>query len=320
MIATARAARNLVSIAHDCITNACECVIISVRMEEIQTSPRVTALIVSRNSAAALRRCLTALGSVAGRETLEIVVVDNGSQDGSQTIDSEFPEIHMMRLPKNFGATKALNAGIRTARGEYVLLLPPDVEVRPDTIEILVTGLEADSDAGAVCAYLEQSFPLPSKESLAEFWKSGQFPGAKPVDPSAESVAVDYVIDAPMLVRRSLLIGMNYFDAKFGEFGPDAELCYRVRSGGKKILVIPAARVTREVRIEREDGPLDSADRALGAATYLRKREGFGSALKFRMSAIFHVLGRIVTFRSPGYDFQRLTALISGQKIDGTQV
>ena len=72
-------------------------------MEETPTSPRVTALIVSRNSVESLRRCLAALQAMTARETLEIVVVDNGSQDGSQTMDTEFPDIHMMRLPKNFG-------------------------------------------------------------------------------------------------------------------------------------------------------------------------------------------------------------------------
>ncbi len=289
-------------------------------MEETPTSPRVTALIVSRNSADGLRRCLAALQTVIARETLEIVVVDNGSQDGSQTMDSEFPDIHMMRLPKNFGTTKALNAGIRTARGEYVLLLPAGVEVKPDTIEILVARLESHEDVGAVCAYTGHSYPSPSKQTLAEFWKSGEFPGAKPVDPSADSVAVDFVIGAPMLVRRSLLIGMNYFDAQFGEFGPDAELCFRIRNGGKKILVIPPAQVIRPSKVELEDGPLDSVDRALGGAIYLGKREGFGAALSFRIAAIFHVLGRILTFQSVGYDFQRLVALVSGQKIDGTHI
>ena len=289
-------------------------------MEETPTSPRVTALIVSRNSVESLRRCLAALQAMTARETLEIVVVDNGSQDGSQTMDTEFPDIHMMRLPKNFGTTKALNAGIRTARGEYVLLLPTDAEVKPDTIEILAARLESHEDVGAVCASVKQSYPLPSKATLAEFWKNGEFPGAKQVDVSADAVAVDYVIDTPMLVRRSLLIGMNYFDAQFGEFGPNAELCFRIRNGGKKILVIPAAQVLRAVKPEQEEGPLYSVDRALGSAIYLGKREGFGAALQFRLGAIFHVLGRILTFQNVGYDFQRLSALVSGQKIDGTHV
>ncbi|MEO8129990.1 MAG: glycosyltransferase family 2 protein [Bryobacteraceae bacterium] len=289
-------------------------------MEDTPASPRVTALIVSRNSADALRRCLAALQTVTARETLEIVVVDNGSQDGSQSIDSEFPEIHMMRLPKNFGMTKALNAGIRTARGEYVFFLPSDTEVKPDTLDILIQRLESQPDVGAVCAYIDRSYDLPGKDSLAAYWKSGEFPGSKPVDPSAEAVAVDYVMDAPMLVRRSLLIGMNYFDAQFGEFGPDLELCSRVRNGGKKILVIPAAQVTRAARVPREEGPLESADRALGGAVYLGKRAGFGAALGFRLSAIFYLVGQTLTFRRAGYDFNRLMALVSGQKIDGNHI
>ncbi len=288
-------------------------------MEEIQQSPRVTALIVSRNCAAALRECLAALEASAARDSLEILVVDNGSHDESRSMDTEFPNINMLRLPKNFGATKALNAGIRTARGEYMLLLPQDVEVKPDTIELLRSRLEADPDAGAVCAYVDRSYPLPARESLAEFWKTGEFPGAKPVDLSADAAAVDFFIWAPILVRRAVLTGMHYFDDKFGEFGPDAELCYKIRSAGKKILVIPGAKVTRGAAVEPEDGPVYSADRALGAATYLGKREGVRAAIGFRLSAIFHVFGRLLTFQSPGYDIKRLTALISGQKIDGTQ-
>ena len=289
-------------------------------MEELQISPRVTALIVSHNCADALRQCLNSLETVFSRDTLEIVVVDNGSRDGSQAIDSEFPRVNMLRLPKNFGTTKALNAGMRTARGEFVFLVPPDVVVKPDTIELLVARLESSADAGAVCANVPRSYPLPDKQSLSEFWKTGEFPGAKPVDSSADSVEVDYVIDAPMLVRRSLLTGMNYFDDKFGEFGPDAELCYRIRSGGKKILVIPSAGVRKQEAASVDESAISSADRALGGSTYLGKRAGFGAALGFRMNAILHLVGRILSFRSPKYDLDRLIAIVAGQKIDGTQI
>jgi Predicted glycosyltransferases len=59
--------------------------------EETQAAPLVTAVIVSRNSADELRRSLKALESSRNRESLEVVVVDNGSVDGSQSMDSEFP-------------------------------------------------------------------------------------------------------------------------------------------------------------------------------------------------------------------------------------
>ena len=64
--------------------------------------------------------------------------------------------------------------------------------------------------------------------------------------------------------------------------------------------MIPSSQVVRAAKIEQEDGPLDSADRALGAAVYLGKRQGFGAALGFRLSAIFYILGRILTFQVPG--------------------
>ena len=81
--------------------------IILVSMEESQpVVTQVSVLIVSHNSIAALRRCLTALEASKGRETMEILVMDNGSRDGSSTIDSEFTHI-------THCACRAISAGPR---------------------------------------------------------------------------------------------------------------------------------------------------------------------------------------------------------------
>src|SRR5271165_2677014 len=98
--------------------------------EETKTQPRVTALIVSYYNADALRQCLTALEKSKDREALEIIVVDKGSRDGSATIDSEFPHITVLRLPRNFGNAKALNIGMRTAAAELIFFLLAEVEVQ----------------------------------------------------------------------------------------------------------------------------------------------------------------------------------------------
>ena len=66
-----------------------------------------------------LRQCLAALEKSEGRERLQIVVVENGSMDGSEQLDSEFPDLQWIRLPKNFGLTKAMNLGWRAADAEY---------------------------------------------------------------------------------------------------------------------------------------------------------------------------------------------------------
>src|SRR5260370_12465260 len=115
--------------------------------EEQAAAPKVTALIFSYDSAPALRRCISALESPYDRSTIEILVVDCGSHDESPQLDSEFPEVTILRLPRYFGRTKAINIGTRTAAGEFLFILTPDVEVLPNTIPALLSRLESHSAA-----------------------------------------------------------------------------------------------------------------------------------------------------------------------------
>src|ERR1700681_4911582 len=114
-------------------------------------APKVTALIFSYDSAPALRRCLAALEGSNDRASIEILVVDCGSHDESAQLDSEFSSVTMLRLPRYFGRTKALNIGTRTASGEYLLFMTPEVEVLPTTIPSLLARLESDPETVAVC-------------------------------------------------------------------------------------------------------------------------------------------------------------------------
>src|SRR5579863_2709655 len=104
-----------------------------IQAEEPAPAPKVTALIFSYDSAPALRRCLAALEGSKDREAIEILVVDCGSHDESPQLDTEFSGVTILRLPRYFGRTKALNIGTRTAAGEYLFFLTPQVEVMPDT-------------------------------------------------------------------------------------------------------------------------------------------------------------------------------------------
>ena len=72
-------------------------------------------VVVSHDRVAELRRCLESLEKSEGRESLQIIVVDNGSRDGSARLDADFPRAQFIRLPKNFGLTKAMNIGWRAA-------------------------------------------------------------------------------------------------------------------------------------------------------------------------------------------------------------
>jgi GT2 family glycosyltransferase len=281
-------------------------------MEETRGAPRVTALIVSRDCADALRRCLVALEQSSARESLEVLVVDNGSRDATPAVTDDFPAVTLLTLPKNFGKTKALNIGLRTAKGDLVFLMDPEVVVQPGAIEALASRLEASDTVGAVCPYIESAYPLPSPAALKAAWRSGSLEGEAAIDPAADEVAVDYPMGAPVLVRRNFLKGMNYFDQRFGEHWADLELCWQLRSAGKKVLVLPSVRVELPERPKlRSDDPVDMSDAAAGAAAYVSKHYGAGAGIAFRLSAALHAL--------TSFNFKLLGGVLSGEKIDGTQ-
>ena len=276
--------------------------------------PRVSAIIVACNQIEALRRAVAALERSTDRERLEILVVDLGSQDGSAQLDTEFPAIIALRLPHNFGATKAMNIGTRTAKGDLMFYLSPDVEVAPDTVQRLADRLETDSDAAAVCPLLVDENGKPAariyKFPTAESFKGEMQPVA--IDLEAESVNVEYAKRDALLVRKQFVKGMNYFDERYGEFWADADLAMQIRRGVKKIRLYPSIRAVRhgDSSASAAKGLL-AADRAGGAAAFIGKYYGFMAGFGFRVGAIFRALGH--------FDFKQLIALLSGAKVDGSQ-
>lgn len=282
-------------------------------------TPRVTALIVSYNTAAELRRCITALRVSQARDQFEILVVDLGSQDESARMDSEFDDVTMLRLPKHFGATKAMNIATRTAMGDYILYLDPHVELLPDALAKLMRRLDDDDEASAVVPLLEdavtgkpvpQVYPLPTRETLAEACRNGSMTlSATRLD--ADSVAVEYASRSAIMVRKGFVQGMNYFDERYGHSWGDAELAFQIRKSAKKTLVLTGARALWHTPAAEASSSKFAIDRWLGASAYLSKHEGFGAGLGFLISA---ALKALFTF-----NFGLFMGIVTQQKIDGTQ-
>lgn len=288
-----------------------------------QTPLQVSVLIVCHDNAEALRRCLTALEASAGRAAMEILVVDNGSRDGSQSMDSEFPDVNMLRLPHFCGWTKARNIGLRTARGEYVLFLAPEVEVEPRTVMGLVKKLSETPSALAVCPVVvdhmgqrvSRTFALPDAGQVAEAWHD---PLSLPVSSSQFELHDDKAI----LLRRVTIAGINYFDQRYGEYWGHVELAFQIRRAGKKIVMAEDLHAKHIGPVETVDaierGPAFAADAAGGAAAYISKHYGFGAAFGFRLKTILGAFLKTLTFQQPGFHFSLLSRLLSGYKIDGT--
>jgi GT2 family glycosyltransferase len=277
-------------------------------MEELQP-PRVTALVVSRNNADGLRRCIERLEASTGRDRLEILVVDDGSQDGSADVPLDFPAVISLTMPKRLGWTRAVNIGLRTAKGEFILLMTPESLVGPETVMRLADRLSASTDTGAVCPATPAVWPFPSPEALGQAWRSGELPGSRPPGPG--EAAVDYPRGSPIMVRRELLRAMNYLDNRFGDAWSDLEMCSRIRDGGKTIIVMSDVPVERPPAGRRPIETMEWIDSAHGIATWIGLHHGTGAAIQFRIGAAFTALNRA--------KFGAVMGVLSGEKIDGNQ-
>ncbi len=294
------------------------------RVEPEPQAPRVSAILVGFNQAAALRRAIEALERSHDRDRLEILVVDCGSRDESTQLDTDYPAINMLRLPHHLGAARAMNIATRTAKGDLLFYVSPNVEVEPDTVSALVNKLQPDPEApetevAAVCPLLvdDQGRPasrihaIPTRAELTAAARGDQLP-LVPLDLAQESIAVPYPELDAVLIRKHFVRSMNYFDQRFGHYWADADLAMQIRRAGKQILLFPAIKATYHPAPDPLEGePLANADRVSGAAALVGKYEGTLAALTFRLGAVFSALAH--------FDLGLVAKLTGGQKLDGSQ-
>jgi glycosyltransferase involved in cell wall biosynthesis len=306
-------------------------------MEEPPIPLQVSVLIVSYNCPAALRACLTSLEASADRDKMEVLVVDSGSFDRTPEVVADFPQTILLKLPRNFGFTRALNIAMRTAKAEFYFFLSPHVLVLPDTVSALAARLAAEPDATAVCPLLvtadgqpsPQFYRLPGRSTVSAIARAAAFAPAAPPFITEEKVSVEFPTFSALMVRGYFLKGLRYIDERYAQSWADAELALQIRRAAKKILLFPAILATRSDD-DPPPSPLSPAQRALlasdwasGAAVYAGKHFGFAARFKLRLAAIFSALGAallaLLRFRDVHYHFSRFLNVAAGAKVDGTQ-
>jgi GT2 family glycosyltransferase len=202
--------------------------------------------------------------------------------------------------------TKALNLGWRAADSEYVLFLHDDTRIEPTTVAALADALDANPDAAAVCPLLIDDAGRPAPQ-LGSLPPSGDWRPAEPI--GHDPFAVQYARGAALMLRVYFIKAIRQIDARYGQFGSDADLAAEIRRASRKILLVPGAKAWH--RGESQYSAIERADLLQARAVFLGKYYGFGPGVKARIAT---VLGPLAGFR-----FGELRYTISGQKIDGTQ-
>jgi N-acetylglucosaminyl-diphospho-decaprenol L-rhamnosyltransferase len=214
-------------------------------------------VIVSTNEAHWLDRCLTTVYAHAGSASLDVVVVDNESSDGTAALVTErFPKARVVRCV-NRGFAHANNRALMTPVARYVLFLNPDTEIVEGDFGSLVEMLDARPDIGllgvkqltgdGVLSPTIRRFPNAARalgEALtAESWRlRPSWVGERELDLARHEheVECDWTVGAYMLARREALLGAGFMDERFFLFSDEPDLCLRIRHAGWKIIHTPA--------------------------------------------------------------------------------
>ena len=218
--------------------------------------------IVSYNTASLLDACLDSLASGAGRASLAVTVVDNGSTDGSpEMVRSRYPQFHVVETGANIGYGAANNAALRGTNARYVMALNSDTVVQPGSLDALVDFMDAHPEVGAAGAALilpggepqrnwavgeltlagvvwEQTFLaklLPRSKTFGDYFRADW--------PRDRDTLVPQACGAALAIRAELFDKLGGFDPAIFMYAEDTDLCRRVRDCGSHVAFVAGARI-----------------------------------------------------------------------------
>lgn len=206
-------------------------------------------VVVNWNAGPLLAQCLTSIFAHGDGLAASVVVVDNGSSDGSDKIAEEHPSVNLLRAGENLGFGRACNRGARDGSADYLLFLNPDARLLPGTLRHCTEFMEApeNHDVGICGARLLD-------DDLHVTKSCSRFPSALNVFARASGLdrivptwgqkmiewdhnyarCVDQVMGAFFLIRRDLFTQLGGFDERFFVYFEEVDLSKRCRDAGWK--------------------------------------------------------------------------------------
>jgi len=230
-------------------------------------------IIVNWNTRSDLSRCLASLRPCAARLDLEVVVVDNGSTDGSpQMVRREFPEVRLLPLGRNVGFAAGNNHALPRTSGRYRVLLNPDCIVHEGAMETLLAYADAHPECGLLGPRLLngdgslqpscRAFPtigalLFRNTFLDRWWPDNPFArdylmeGWEHDSPRE----VDWLSGACILARSEVVEQIGGLDERYYMYVEDMDWCLRAHRAGWQVVYLPTAAVTHLIGRSSDQRP-----------------------------------------------------------------
>jgi GT2 family glycosyltransferase len=226
--------------------------------------PALAAVLVNYNSGGELRRALESIAREIG-DRWEGVVVDNGSSDDSERAALDFSPVRLVRNAENVGFGRGINQAIAACSAERVLVMNPDCQLSTGALPVLTAMLDADPHCAVVAPRILNPDGTPQGNARGDpdmltglFGRTSALRRTLPsldvarrnvitATANDQSVTVDWVSGACMLVRRDAFAAVGGFDERYFMYWEDADLCRRLRLRGYTIRYVPAVTAMHRV-------------------------------------------------------------------------
>jgi hypothetical protein len=229
---------------------------------------KLSIIILSWNTKALLRQCLRSLRQDSKDKTpKEIIVVDNGSTDGSlQMVRKEFPQVRLIQNKENLGFAKGNNQGIKVAKGKYIMLLNSDTVIKKGAIgkladfldchpEVGMVGprlLNLDGSAQANCGRFP-NLPVAVVMLFGEHWGGSDYVRGSPLT----SGIVDWLMGAAFMARKEVFEEVGGLDEELFMYMEEVEWFYRARKVGFRAFFLKEAEIVHLGRGSAKQGKKD---------------------------------------------------------------
>ena len=253
--------------------------------------PTVAIIILNWNNPRDTLACLDSVSHLT-YQPMRVIVVDNGSTDGSaSTIASCYPQVEIVRSKENLGYAGGNNLGMRAALSQgcdYFWLLNDDILAAPESLSLLVSAAQAQPAAGMLgpmvyirgeqnrilsAGGLIEKEGIPSQRGMGEL-DDGRYNGV---------TEVDYVSGCALLISRYAVDRIGMLDEDFFAYHEEIEWCYRARQTGMKVLFVPKALAWHpDTRLRDYDSPVVTYYITRNSLLFARKHH-LGKALIARM-------------------------------------
>lgn len=227
-------------------------------------APDLTIIIVNWNVKELLRDCLTAVQNSRGSLSLQVIVVDSASSDGSAAmVAAEFPWVTLLACPENVGFPRGNNLGIAKADGRYILLLNPDTVVLDEALSKMVAYLDTHPDVGVVGAQLlngdgtVQSSRRRFPTLTTAFFESTWLEKIAPPNllrryyvrdlPDDQTGDVDWITGACMMLPQPVVAAVGGLDEAYFMYSEELDWCRRIKAAGWRVVYLPTAQVIHYV-------------------------------------------------------------------------